>query len=94
LGEPALMSLTTPLSARRGELDVIAAILRIASEPIRPTRILYGANLSYRQMQKHLPHLVSAGLMTERRGSCLVYETTDRGSEFLATIEAIRKCIE
>jgi len=92
LGEPEELNLSTPLSVRRGELDVIADILTVASEPVRPTRILYGANLSYRQMQKYLPSLVSAGLMTERRGSCVVYETTDKGLDFLAVMEAIRKC--
>ena len=77
-------------SKRRSELDVIVDILTITSKPARRTKILYQANLSYRQMQRYLDLLVRTGLLAEHANPIRSYQVTEKGVEFLVTFRETR----
>src|SRR3989304_728369 len=56
-------------------------MLLIASVKVRKTRMMYQANLSYRQSEKYLNSLLENGLMECNDDSC--YLITKRGKDFL-----------
>ena len=75
----------------RSRLSIVVSILEvIASGEERPTRIMYGANLSYDRLQKYLSSLVEMGLVKEeytKSGSR--YRLTPQGYEFLRNARRI-----
>lgn len=70
------------LGSYRGRLDIIAAILRVASRKPKKTQIMYQANLSFRVLQKYLKEITNASLICfEDETQC--YALTSKGKEFL-----------
>lgn len=66
----------------RNRIEIGASILQVASEGARKTRIMYGANLSYRQLKRYLQLLTARGLLA-REGLTAGYKTTGRGITYL-----------
>ena len=56
-------------------------VLSIASVKVRKTRIMYGANLSFFQLEKYLSALMGSGLLAHDEESG--YLVTGTGVEFL-----------
>lgn len=76
----------------------MANILRIAENPMSKTRIMYGANLSFRQLERYLKFLLDNGflMVREERHSRVtrLFTTTDSGFSFVKAygkLEAIVK---
>jgi len=71
----------------RTQIDIMASILNEAVEGARKTRIMYGCNLSYRQLQSYLKLLLGMGLLSavsEKKNSrTTFFETTAKGQDFL-----------
>lgn len=66
----------------RDRLDIIAEILRVASQEAKKTQIMYQANLSYKVLQKYLTELIEAALINfENEKRCFVL--TSKGWMFL-----------
>lgn len=65
----------------RYSLEIVRDMLLIASVKVRKTRMMYQANLSYRQLEKYLKSLLESGLMECHDDSC--YLITKRGKDFL-----------
>ena len=66
---------------RRNDLDICAEILQIVKDGAKKTRIVYGANLNFKIVEKYLRRLIENGLldmMDERR-----FITTRKGAQFL-----------
>ncbi|UCE29610.1 MAG: hypothetical protein JSV85_02510 [Candidatus Bathyarchaeota archaeon] len=80
---------------QRSQWDIMASVLRLAENPISKTRIMYGANLSFRQLERYLEFLLDTGFLgvREERQSKVtqLFFTTDSGFSFL---EAYRKLEE
>lgn len=58
------------MSGRRSQLAVYLDVLRIIKEGTeKPTRIMYGANLSWIPLKKVLTSMISQGLITEIESS-------------------------
>lgn len=75
---------------RRDRLYIIAEILKIAKNRPLKTHLMYGANLSFAQLNDYLSFLISTGLLkTVREDSRLIYKTTSKGLEFLTNYEKI-----
>ena len=56
----------------------------------RPTRILYGANLSYDRLQRYLNELKKRGLIEEfKEGDITFYVITEKGCEFVREFKRI-----
>jgi len=66
--------------ARRGKIDIIADILKVAKGGSKRTRVVYETNLNFTIFQKYLDVLVERGLIENFNGQ--VY-TTDRGFEYI-----------
>jgi predicted transcriptional regulator len=72
------------LGSYRGRLDIIAAILRVASRNAKKTQIMYQANLSYKVLTKYLTEVSEASLIDfEHEKQC--YTLTAKGRKFLET---------
>jgi len=76
---------------RRGRLHIMGEILEIARDDSLKTQIMYGANLSFAQLNKYLNFLLEVGLLkkTEENGK-IVYMTTRKGVRFLQNYYEIR----
>ena len=74
---------------RRSNVEVIADILRMGESG--KTEIMYGANMSYRQLQKYLAFLVQENFL-ERfvvPNPGVKYRPTKKGLRLLESIDAI-----
>jgi len=70
----------------RTRLEILASILKVASNGALKTHIMYKANLSHRQLERYLAFLEERGLLAqgvdERMGN-RVYRITEKGFDFL-----------
>jgi len=66
----------------RNRVEIGASILQVAREGARKTRIMYGANLSYGQLDRYLQLLMTRGLLVHD-GLEAAYRTTDKGILYL-----------
>jgi predicted transcriptional regulator len=73
------------VSKNRCSLDIVRAMLSIASVRVRKTKIMYGANLSFHQVEKYLSVLLSSGLLEHDVDSG--YLITEAGRCFLVLYE-------
>jgi len=69
------------MNRNRSSLDIVREMLSIASVKVRKTRIMYGANLSFLQLEKYLSALLGSGLLAHEDDS--LYLVTGTGLEFL-----------
>lgn len=69
----------------RSRLAILVDILEVIAEgETKPTRIMYGANLSYDRLQKYLDYLVRMGLINEIKDNEEVrYRITEKGLQFI-----------
>ena len=76
----------------RTRLEIMASILTIASEGVRKTRIMYQANLSFRQLQEYLEYLTQRDLINKKiENTDNYYQTTERGFQFLKSYQQLRQ---
>jgi predicted transcriptional regulator len=70
------------LGTYRTRLAIIADVLLVASGDAKKTQIMYGANLSYKVLQRYLAEITAASLINfDDERKC--YVLTDKGREFL-----------
>lgn len=70
------------MGSYRSRLDIIADILRAASQNAKKTQIMYQANLSYQVLQKYLSEM-SEALLIEFNCHDQCYVLTNKGKAFL-----------
>ena len=72
----------------RSRTDIMASILKEAKTKTRKTRIMYGCNLSHRQLQRYLKLLLGMGMLRSfaERGSkeTRFFKITEKGEKFLS----------
>lgn len=78
---------------RRSQLQIYADILRLIQKRgglVKPTHILYGANLSHARLTKHLKWLTGQGFISEDRSTGhKLYKLTPKGKAFLNEFKKI-----
>lgn len=83
---------------QRSQWDIMASILRIAKSSESKTHIMYGANLSFRQLERYLKLLVDGGFLrvTEVRRSKVtkLFVTTDDGVTFLEAYHKLEEIVK
>lgn len=87
-----LPSRGTNANKYRSRLQIIRDILLVAAsaeDGSKKTRIMYGANLSYKLVTQYLEQIVKANLLEFDGGS--LYTITPKGKEFLSLYEAYEK---
>ncbi len=79
----------------RSQLKIYVDIMRVIQREenrAKPTRILYGANLSYDRLLKHLDELKTLGVIEESvESDDRFYKLTQKGIEFLNQFRAIER---
>ena len=82
---------------QRSQWDIMANILRLAKSPESKTHIMYGANLSFRQLERYLKLLVDGGFLRvseERRSKVKkLFMTTDNGVSFLEVYHRLEEIV-
>ena len=74
--------------------DILNSIMKHGGKS-GPTRILYGANLSYDRLMKHLSQLIELGLVQEEKeGDEVVFKLTDKGRTFVLEFVKVEKFAE
>jgi predicted transcriptional regulator len=69
-------------SQMRIYVDIMRVIQREGNEA-KPTRILYGANLSHDRLVKYLEELKTLGVIQESGTDDKIYSLTQKGVEFM-----------
>jgi predicted transcriptional regulator len=80
---------------RRTELQIVAELLRIASEDgATKTALVYRANLNFKVVQRYLDNLESRGMIKRHEeGLGTFYASTPKGREALSSINKALDCI-
>jgi predicted transcriptional regulator len=74
--------------------DILNSLLKQGGKS-GPTRILYGANLSYDRLMRHLGQLIELGLvMEEKKNGESVFKLTDKGRMFVLEFVKVEKFAE
>jgi predicted transcriptional regulator len=79
------------MKRRRNSFDIVADILSIAKCGAKKTRIVYGANINFKLLQKYLEELEEAGLIVngvDRKG---FIKTTEKGVRYLSHYRGFRE---
>ncbi|MFQ6064936.1 MAG: winged helix-turn-helix domain-containing protein [Candidatus Bathyarchaeia archaeon] len=80
---------------RRDRLTIMAQILNIAREGISKTRIMYGAGLSFDQLNGYLSSLQEADLLKiSINNGTEICKTTPKGVKYLQTFSQLKACIQ
>jgi len=80
------------VNQRRSDIEIIADMLKVGENGAGKTQIMYGANMSYRQIQKYLGYLVGAGYIDKMKmgNPSVTYQVTDSGLKLLQLISNIK----
>jgi predicted transcriptional regulator len=80
---------------RRSQLQIYADILRLIQKRgglVKPTHILYGANLSHARLMKHLTWLIEKNFIMEDASSGhKMYRLTPKGKAFIGEFKKIEE---
>jgi predicted transcriptional regulator len=87
--------MTQKTSKYRSQMKIYVDIMRVIQREenrAKPTRILYGANLSYDRLLKHLDELKTLGVIEEIvESDDRFYGLTQKGIEFLNQFRAVER---
>ena len=78
----------------RSQMRIYVDIMRVIQREnnrAKPTRILYGANLSHDRLLKYLEELKTLGVIEGTDGDERLYKLTQKGVEFLNEFMRIEK---
>ena len=77
---------------RRNRLEIAAKILQAAERGTNKTRIMYAANVNFKQVQKYLEELIEEGLLMEtEHESKKLFQTSGKGLEYLHKYEELKE---
>lgn len=87
--------MTQKLPKYRSQMRIYVDVMRVIQREdnrARPTRILYGANLSHDRLLKYLEELKTLGVIEEvANGDDRFYKLTQKGIEFLNQFRAVER---
>lgn len=80
---------------RRSDIEIIAEMLKVGEDGAGKTRIMYGANMSYRQIQKYLGYLVGQGFVDKMAigNPSVNYRITDKGLKLMNLINSLQEML-
>lgn len=87
--------MTQRLPKYRSQMRIYVDIMRVIQREenhAKPTRILYGANLSHDRLVKHLDELITLEVIEELpNGDDRFYKLTQKGIEFLHQFRSVER---
>ena len=83
------------VNRRRSDIEIIANMLEIGENGAGKTRIMYNANMSYRQIQKYLGFLLAQGFIDkmEMGNPSVSYQVTENGLKLLKLINSVKEML-
>ena len=78
---------------RRSDLEIFSEILQIAMSGAKKTRIVYGANLNSRIVNKYIESLQKAGFLSSPEKTGSVYRTTEDGRNYIRYMQSLKKSL-
>jgi len=83
------------INRRRSDVEIIADMLEIGENGAGKTRIMYNANMSYRQIQKYLGFLLAQGFIDkmEMGNPSVSYQVTENGLKLLKLINSVKEML-
>ncbi len=76
---------------KRTRVEIMIEILRIATQGVNKTRIVYDANLNFRIADRYIDELKKLGyLKSQIRGGRKIYVTTPEGLKFLEKFNKLK----
>jgi predicted transcriptional regulator len=86
------------MSEKRSKLQIFMDILCLIQKEngkAKPTRILYGANLSHSSLKEYLNYLVSNGFVEEvKEDNRTLYALTEKGYSFINEFRRMKRLTE
>jgi predicted transcriptional regulator len=84
------------MARRRSNIEIIGEMLRLGENGAGKTQLMYGANLSYIQIQKYLGFLTKHGFIDKLviGNPSVTYHVTDKGRGLLNSIESVLEVLE
>jgi len=89
------------MTSRRSRFEIYIDVLKeVKSGAIKPTQIMYGANLSYKPLQGILKSLLDQGLLSENEGdprdkrTKVTYDLTQKGENVVRYYSKAKSLVE
>jgi predicted transcriptional regulator len=84
--------------SHRSKIDIVADVLRETDGGAKKTEIMYGCNLSFRQLQTYLSFLLERGLLRkamekEKDRDRRFFKTTNKGKNLLRAYDRLKELI-
>lgn len=84
--------------SHRSQIDIVADVLRETVGGAKKTQIMYGCNLSFRQLQTYLSLLLDRGLLRkvsekEKGRDPRFFKTTSKGQNLLRAYDRLEELI-
>lgn len=74
---------------KRSKGEIIELILEICKEPSNKTKIVYQANLNFKNATYYLNQLINTSHLEASEAIPIMYKTTQKGTEFLEHIKSL-----
>ena len=83
------------VNRRRSDIEIIADMMEVGENGAGKTKIMYSANMSYRQIQKYLGFLIAQGFIDkiEMGNPSVTYRVTDSGLKLMELINNIKEML-
>ena len=83
------------VNRRRSDVEIMADMLKVGENGAGKTEIMYGANMSYHQIQKYLGYLMAQGFIDKIKmgNPSVTYRITDSGLKLLQLVNSIREML-
>jgi predicted transcriptional regulator len=83
------------VNRRRSDIEIISDMLEVGENGAGKTQIMYGANMSYSQIQKYLGFLMGHGFVDKMKmgNPSVTYQVTDSGLKLLELIGNLKEML-
>jgi predicted transcriptional regulator len=79
------------MNGKRSDFEITAAILHVARNGAKKSRIVSEVKLNYKNCKEYLDHLMNSGLIVGHDNGKRVYLTTDKGREYIKHFEYLKE---
>ena len=81
---------------RRGEVEILSAILTLSLKGVKATHLMYKANLSYSTLRRYLSAVLKQGLVEKvsNGDGSVFYFTTDKGRLLLERLKDVKYVLQ
>lgn len=83
------------VNKRRSDIEIIGEMLKVGENGAGKTKIMYGVNMSYSQIQKYLGFLTGQGFIGQMKigNPSVTYQVTDKGLKLLQLINSVKEML-